>query len=94
MRRSEAATVPFWLWPTILSLDAPTIAIVWLALFAAVFRVDPGWPVLTALGLWVWLIYVADRLLDGLKQPPSNGEVLRHRFYRYHRLPVLLCALA
>ena len=94
MRRSEAATVPFWLWPTILSLDAPTIAIVWLALFAATFRVRPGWPVLTALGLWVWLIYVADRILDSLSEPPPSDEVPRHRFYRYHRRSVLICAFA
>jgi hypothetical protein len=94
MRRSEAAKVPLWLWPTILSLDAPTIAIVWLALFAASFRVSPGWPVFTALGLWVWLIYATDRLLDSRKGPPPGGEVPRHRFYRDHRLPVTICAVA
>jgi hypothetical protein len=94
MRRSEAAIVPFWLWPTILSLDAPTIAIVWFALFAAAFRVHPGWPVFAALGLWVWLIYVADRILDSLGEPPPGVEVPRHRFYRFHRRPALICAVA
>jgi hypothetical protein len=75
---------PLWLWPNILSLDAPAIAVAWLALIAIATgaRVEPA--TVAALGLTVWLIYVADRVLDGMK-----AEVLstaRHLFYRRYRV--------
>lgn len=37
------------------------------------------------LGLTVWAIYLADRLID-VRQPATEGESSRHRFYRRHRL--------
>ena len=73
-----------------LSLDAPTIAFVWCCFFARAAHVQLPWftPFLLALGTWI--IYVADRLLDGLH---SNGEKSlreRHRFYARHRLAFCL----
>ncbi len=70
---------PLWLWPNLLSLDAPIIALLWQALFARSFRatLDPLAPVLLVLS--VWIIYVADRVLDAWRD--SNGEP-RHEFYR------------
>jgi hypothetical protein len=69
-----------------LSLDAPTIAFVWSCFFARAAHVKlPSFtPFLLALGTWI--VYVADRLLDGLD---SHTEALlreRHRFYARHRL--------
>ncbi len=72
------------LWLTVLSLDAPVVAVLWQLLFARSFntRLHPGIPIL--LGLVVWLVYVADRMLDALKAPPRGVEATRHTFYRRH----------
>jgi hypothetical protein len=70
---------PWWLWPNLLSLDAPIIALLWQALFARSFRatLDPLAPLLLVLS--VWIIYVADRVFDAWRD--SNCEP-RHEFYR------------
>ena len=53
-----------WLWPNLLSLDAPIVALLWQILFARCFhaRVETLPSVLLVLA--VWLIYAADRTLD------------------------------
>ncbi|MGC2662187.1 MAG: hypothetical protein WA324_29855 [Bryobacteraceae bacterium] len=79
----EASTTPpLWLWFNLLSLDAPAVAILWQAFLARRLHADVRWPAFVALGASVWLIYVADRLLDAFK----NDRVIapRHRFYRLH----------
>lgn len=71
----------FWLWPNLLSLDAPLVALLWQILFARCFhaRIDPLPSVLLVLA--VWLIYAADRTLDSW----TGSNVLpRHEFYRRH----------
>ncbi|MGA3186663.1 MAG: hypothetical protein ABSF22_06080 [Bryobacteraceae bacterium] len=82
-----------WLWPNLLSLDAPIVALLWQILFARCFhaRVDPLPSVLLVLA--VWLIYAADRTIDAW-----TGEGLRprHEFYRRHwpaLLPLWILAL-
>lgn len=67
-----------------LSLDAPAVAVLWQLLFAKSFQVRIGAGVTILLALVVWLIYVADRLLDALKSPPGDAEATRHLFYRRH----------
>ncbi|HTB15434.1 MAG TPA: hypothetical protein VK752_27880 [Bryobacteraceae bacterium] len=83
-----------WLWPNLLSLDAPIVALLWQILFARCFhaRVDLLPSVLLVLA--VWLIYAADRTLDAW-----TGSSLRprHEFYRRHwraLLPLWLLVLA
>ncbi len=80
---SERDSAPFWLWPNLLSLDAPVVAVLWQDFLAYRFEL----PVRTAwrlvLGLTVWAIYLLDRLLDARKQPTID-EPARHRFYRRH----------
>jgi hypothetical protein len=83
-----------WLWPNLLSLDAPVVALAWQVLFVRCFHARLGTIPSVLLGLAVWLIYAADRMLDawrgGERQP-------RHEFYRrYWRavLPVWSAALA
>lgn len=79
-----------WLWPNLLSLDAPCVAIVWQLLLARAITPIPL--VQTAvLGLTVWLIYVADRILDGMR-PPQQADAPRHRFARRYRVPLLIAA--
>lgn len=72
------------LWLTMLSLDAPAVAVLWQLLFAQSFHVRLGAGVIILLALVVWLIYVADRLLDALGSPPDDAEATRHMFYRRH----------
>lgn len=69
---------------TVLSLDAPVVAVLWQLLFARSFHVRLGSSTTILLALVVWLIYVADRVLDALKTPLQGPEALRHIFYRRH----------
>lgn len=75
---------PSWLWPNLLSLDAPIVAMVWLSMFARIWRVDyHQWQAYAALGLAVWGIYIFDRLLDlNLLDPRDNRLAMRHEFAR------------
>jgi hypothetical protein len=83
-----------WLWPNLLSLDAPLVALLWQILFARCFhvRVDPLPSILLVLA--VWLIYAADRTLDAWM---GSSLRPRHEFYRRHwraLLPLWILALA
>jgi hypothetical protein len=81
----------FWLWPNLLSLDAPLVAIVWQLLFAHCFGGRLTSATVAVLGLCVWPIYAADRLLDGLRNsPPPRTETARHRFHRVNAKPIVL----
>ena len=60
-----------WLWPNLLSLDAPLVALLWQLLFVRCFHGSLGTLPAALLAVAVWLIYVADRTLDawrGLEQ--------------------------
>ena len=75
-----------WLWPNLLSLDAPLIAVLWLNLFAISGQVRVRPAATIVLALVVWAIYIADRLLDTLHWSGGDeGFAARHRFYRQHR---------
>jgi hypothetical protein len=41
------------------------------------------------MALVVWLIYVADRILDSFQPNAGTVEAVRHRFYREHRIAFL-----
>jgi hypothetical protein len=64
-------------------LDAPTVAALWCWSFARVAHIQLPTlgPFLLAVG--TWLVYVADRILDGLDH--ANHERLRERHYYYLR---------
>ncbi|MFC6644027.1 hypothetical protein ACFQBQ_18485 [Granulicella cerasi] len=63
----------------LLSLDAPSVAAVWTVLVARATGVHLAWPVPAAMFVAVWLVYVADRLLD------RHDLEERHRFHQRHR---------
>jgi hypothetical protein len=79
---------PVWLWPNLLSLDAPVIAVLWQAFLAQRYAVPLRPAARVALFLTVWGIYIADRLLD-VRHPAVTAESARHRFYRRHRAPAI-----
>jgi hypothetical protein len=83
-----------WLWPNLLSLDAPLVAVLWQVLFVRCFHgvLDAVTSILLVTS--VWLIYAADRALDAWRGERSSP---RHRFYQQHwrvLLPVWTAVLA
>ena len=85
-----AKSPPWWLWPHVLSLEAPLVAVLWQIGLAKAHGLHLMPMVHAGLGLVVWIIYVLDRLWDTFRQPQAELDV-RHAFYRRHR--VLLMAL-
>jgi len=81
--KSEEGSVPWWLWPNLLSLDAPLVAVLWQGFLAHRFSLPLRPAGRLVLGLTVWAIYLLDRLLDARK-PASTEEPARHRYYRRH----------
>ncbi len=97
--QEQRVKVPFWLWPNVLCLDAPLVAVAWQYFFTAVFRMQVPPSNYLVLGLVVWVIYSADRLFDAHRLKAPTTAALRHRFYRACFVPmlvltVLLAALA
>jgi hypothetical protein len=83
-----------WLWPNLLSLDAPLVAVLWQVLFVRCFHAQEAFAPAVLLVSAVWLIYSADRLLDVWR---GCGHRPRHDFCRrYWRglLPVWAGVLA
>jgi hypothetical protein len=62
---------PLWLWPNLLGLDAPLIAVLWQGFIAACFHITLSWPARVTLALSVWAVYIAVRLLDSTREPMS-----------------------
>lgn len=92
-RRMEKERVPWWLWPNLLSLDAPLVALVWAWMFAKAWGVvSVPWQLWVTLSLAVWIVYVLDRLLDARL---GDGREPRHHFHsRFSRVFLVLVVLA
>ncbi len=77
-----------------LSLDAPTVAALWVVFIARCAAVPLPWTAPAAMFVAVWMLYAADRLLDARPQvngvPPPDLEE-RHRFHQRHRGGFLSC---
>jgi hypothetical protein len=87
-------TAPLWLWPNLLSLDAPLVALAWQILFGLCFHSGLRWVPAVLLALAVWVIYAADHMLDAWR---GAAHEPRHEFYRRHwhvMLPVWCAAVA
>ena len=79
---SQNNSCPFWLWLNVLGLDAPIVAVVWQFFFAEALRLKIPTSNYLTLGLIVWVIYSADRLLDARRLRAPETASARHRFYR------------
>lgn len=90
-RGLRVAALPQW-WH-LLSLDAPTVAALWSWSIARALEVHLplSAPLLLALG--TWLVYVADRILDGLFVSSPSALRERHFFYARHRSAFLLASV-
>jgi hypothetical protein len=76
---------PLWLWPNLLGLDAPVVAVVWQRFLAVVHGVRAPVSASVTLGLVVWFVYLVDRWLDARPGRPVESAD-RHRFARRNRL--------
>jgi hypothetical protein len=85
---SENRTIRWWQWPTVLSLDAPAVALAWQALLCESARVSLGWAEAAVLGSSVWLAYAADRWIEGWRLDPDVVQTQRHAFYQIWRWPI------
>ncbi len=82
--RELSAPLEVWLWPNVLNLDAPLVAVLWQLLLAKSMRLplNPWEP--WALALTVWLIYIADHLIDTTRPRSGEWEAPRKLFCRAH----------
>jgi hypothetical protein len=88
--RSRLWAVPvYW---HLLSLDAPTVAVLWAWSFARAAQARAAPTTLAVLGIGTWAIYVADRLLDGRLSPHRDLRE-RHFFHARHRREFLIAAI-
>jgi hypothetical protein len=79
-----------WLWWHVLSLDAPTVAVLWAALFAHALDVSVRGSEIAVLAGSIWLVYAIDRLLDAWRPSDRERLGLRHAFAAAHRVPMLI----
>lgn len=72
------------MWWNLLSLDAPTVVLLWSLFFAREFRAAyPPWE-FAVLAATVWIIYAGDRVLDALRAPAATNRSDRHDFHARH----------
>lgn len=81
-----------WIWPHLLSLDAVCVALIWQQLFADSAGVTLLPVERACLGLAVWIIYTADRLLDSFG--PLAPLTARHLLYLRCRKTALIGVMA
>ncbi len=74
----------WWQLPTLLSLDAPIVALTWQMLLARATPAALPWQAPVLLFASVWLVYVLDRCLDARKLTLRRAATPRHRFYVRH----------
>lgn len=88
MQSSAEERPRWWLWPTILSLDAPAVVLLWQELIARSASVRLGLPERAVLGCSVWLSYCADRWIEGWRLVPDDIRTHRLRFHQRWRWPI------
>lgn len=93
----DSLPTPPWLWLNVLSLDAPCVALVWQDFVHRCYPSALSPAARLALGLTVWAIYLADRLID-TQHPAAENESARHTLYRQYStttkalLAIVVCA--
>jgi hypothetical protein len=90
LRQRLSSVAALW---HLLSLDAPTVAALWALFFARAMHLHL--PIVQALllALGTWLLYVTDRILDGLRHGGAEWLRERHLFHARHRIAFLSAAV-
>ncbi|MBE2282727.1 MAG: hypothetical protein IAE77_04615 [Prosthecobacter sp.] len=90
---AEPRSTPWWLWPHVLSLEAPLVAVLWQRVLAHAHGIRLT-PMLDAgLALACWVIYVIDRTLDTFAVKNAAELDVRHAFYHRHRRVVMFAVV-
>ncbi len=92
MEHRRPERYPLWMWWNLLSLDAPTVVCLWALLFTQELHLPFQHLEIAALTFAVWIIYISDRVLDGLRTTVLATTSDRHMFYMRHGRAIL-CAL-
>ena len=82
-REQSWKNYPAWLWPNLLALDAPIVALVWQDYLARHYALTLHPAGRAVLALTVWAIYLLDHLVD-VRHAPVEAERPRHDFCRRH----------
>ena len=85
-----ADSPPLWLWPNLLALDAPIVAVVWQRFVALTAGIDAPLAATVTLALVVWGVYLTDRCLDARRGRATCTD--RHQFAS--RNPQIMAGLA
>ncbi|MEI6246535.1 MAG: hypothetical protein WCQ64_16015 [Acidobacteriota bacterium] len=78
----------WWQWPTVLSLDAPLVSVLWQTALARVAGIHLRSAHIIVLAATVWLAYAADRWIEGWHVHWRDIRTQRHHFYQRWRWPV------
>jgi len=93
----DKKSIPIWLWPNVLSLDAPLVAVAWVWMLKVAFNIQYIEPnAIWVLFVVVWCIYVLDRIVDVWVGRTNVEESARHRFSwenKWILLPIVLIAM-
>ena len=81
--QSEPRT-PWWLWPNLLNIDSPLLALIWQEQFARVVGVSLGWSDRALLFFCTWIVYYVDRTMDAAELGEKT-ETARHAIQRGRR---------
>jgi hypothetical protein len=90
---SEAAPArrtPWWLWPHVLSLEAPAVAVLWQAALAHAHGIRLTPLLNVGLALACWVVYLLDRTLETVAAKSVVELDIRHAFYHRHRRVLML----
>ena len=80
----------WWLWPNLLALDAPLVALVWQQFLGEQIGETVPMTSTITLAFTVWALYLGDRLFDA-RTDSSNHLAARHHFAGQH--PRLIASL-
>ena len=96
MPPTRTAPSPPWLYPNLLGLDAPLVAVSWQWLFAKSFGIEFPPVFHLILGLSAWCIYLADRLYDVFtgKNPENGTDRMKFTFRNFRYLVATLVIAA
>ncbi len=83
------ASIPWWLWVQVLSLDAPVVIVLWQAALAHTHRIHLPAAFYWGLGLVTWMVYLLDRTADALSGRLEQPLSARHAFCLRHRKLIL-----
>lgn len=88
MQTSVPGKPYWWQWPTIWSLDAAAVVLLWQWLLERVQGATLHWQHRLVLGASVWLAYAADRWIEGWRLAPAQVRTQRHHFHQRARWPL------